>query len=196
MDDAPDANIEGELLQGAVFEYVQGDYETVPNFSHLVPNATGIAPLLSIDGESELALFQSGSNFRPDDSQALGDFGVRFTGYLKVPVDGTWTFFLSSNDGSRLYIGGKAIVDNDGQHYSTEKQGRATLKAGVHPMTVLYFHRNGKMLEGIRVGPQLSLAWYLPGTFSILGGGQRGVPKQVIPDELILYNPHGWLRLF
>ena len=182
---------EAELVQGAVYEYLQGDFETLPDFAQITPNGTGLLPSISIDGESEMTLFQNGRNFRPDETQALGDFAVRFSGYLKVPQDGTWTFFLASNDGSRLYISGKAIVDNDGQHYSTEKQGRATLKAGIHPITVLYFHKNGKMLEGIRVGPQLSLSWYLPGTFSILGAGDRGVSKQVIPDDSILYNPNG-----
>ena len=191
LDDIPDASLEAELKQGVVFEYLQGDFDRIPHFSQLVPNATGTTTAISVDGESELALFQREPNFRPDDTQGLGDFACRFSGFLRIPMDGTWTFFLCSNDGSRLYIDGKAIVDNDGLHYSTEKQGRATLKTGVHAITVSYFHRNGKLMEGIRVGPQLSLSWYLPGTFSILGGGARGVPREVIPDEYLLFNPLG-----
>ncbi|KAI9021183.1 PA14 domain-containing protein [Hyaloraphidium curvatum] len=188
--EATGEELEAELRQGLVYEYIQGEFETLPNFSQIVPNATGVVSSIAIDGETELTQMQREPNFRPNELLALGDFAVRFSGFLKVPQDGTWTFFLTSNDGSRLYISGKAVVDLDGVHYSTEKQGRVTLKAGIHPIQVLYFHRNGKMLEGIRVGPQLSVAWYLPGSYGFIGSGSKGVPKQIIPEESILYNPN------
>jgi hypothetical protein len=31
---------------------------------------------------------------------------------LDVPVEGTWTFFLSSDDGSTLVLDGHQVVDN------------------------------------------------------------------------------------
>ena len=34
---------------------------------------------------------------------------------ILVPTDGTWTFFLSSDDGSRLFIDGALVVDNPGE---------------------------------------------------------------------------------
>ena len=33
-------------------------------------------------------------------------FGFRYTGYIQVPVDGIYTFYTTSDDGSRLYVGG------------------------------------------------------------------------------------------
>lgn len=86
----PDNLAESEMQPGAVWEYVQGDFDTLPDFAHLAPNATGLSENVSIDGESEISLFQQSANFRPDDTQALGDFGVRFSGFLKIPQDGTW----------------------------------------------------------------------------------------------------------
>lgn len=44
-----------------------------------------------------------------------GNFAVRFTAYISVPQAGHYTFYLTSNDGSALYIHGTKVVDNDGQ---------------------------------------------------------------------------------
>jgi len=53
----------------------------------------------------------------------LGDFAVRFRCHLKIPIEGEWTFFLGSNDGSALFIDGKQIINNDGTHYFLMAQG-------------------------------------------------------------------------
>lgn len=60
---------------------------------------------------------------------------------VDLPESGTYTFSLTSNDGSALYIGGKQIVNNDGCHYSTEKEGSAYLEAGRQSLAVGYFHK-------------------------------------------------------
>ena len=70
--------------------------------------------------------------------------GLKLTGYLKVEEAGAYEFALRSGDGSRLYVGSQLVVDNDGlknnetQHQ--EKRGTVHLEAGVHPLTVTYFH--------------------------------------------------------
>lgn len=67
------------------------------------------------------------------------NFYVVWTGFIRVPADGKYTFFLESDDGSRLLIDGKEVVDNGGTHDMAESSGRAELKAGDHEIKVEFF---------------------------------------------------------
>jgi PA14 domain len=66
-------------------------------------------------------------------------FAIRWTGKIKVPEDGTYTFYLESDDGSRLLIDGKQVVDNGGLHEMQEQDGKIELKAGEHEIRIDYF---------------------------------------------------------
>src|SRR5205085_2412141 len=48
-------------------------------------------------------------------------FALRFSGAINAPKDGSYTFWTSSDDGSRLYVDGKLVVNNDGLHGMEEK---------------------------------------------------------------------------
>jgi len=70
-------------------------------------------------------------------------FAFEFTGYVRIPADGVYTFFTRSDDGSKLFIDGEEVVNNDGDHGSEEKQGKAALKKGYHKINVIYFDSGG-----------------------------------------------------
>ncbi len=72
-------------------------------------------------------------------TQLVDYFFVRWTGNLRVPKDGKYTFFLESDDGSRLFIDGKQVITNGGRHHMTEKFGEVELTAGQHSIKVEYF---------------------------------------------------------
>src|SRR5258708_6158745 len=59
-------------------------------------------------------------------------FYVRWSGTIRVPAAGSYTFFTESDDGSRLFIDGKQVVDNHGLHAMQEEEGEITLSAGAH----------------------------------------------------------------
>ncbi len=83
-------------------------------------------------------------------------FGLRFSGFLEVPTDGLYTFYCTSDDGSRLYIGNRLVVDNDAGHPAWEAGAHVRLKAGLHPFTLTYF--NGVRNKALKVsveGPDL-----------------------------------------
>jgi putative heme-binding domain-containing protein len=82
-------------------------------------------------------------------------FVLRFTGSLTVPRDGTYVFYTVSDDGSRLYLDGKLVVNNDGLHGMAEKKATVPLSAGDHALVVTYFNNSGD--EG------LELTWEGPG---------------------------------
>ena len=72
-------------------------------------------------------------------TQLVDYFYVRWTGNLRVPKDGKYTFFLESDDGSRLFIDGKQVIANGGRHHMTEKSGEVELTTGQHSIKVEYF---------------------------------------------------------
>ncbi|MGO8678104.1 MAG: PA14 domain-containing protein [Limisphaerales bacterium] len=71
-------------------------------------------------------------------------FYIRWTGKLRIPQDGKYTFFLNSDDGSRLFIGGKQVVDNGGLHSADEKSEEVELKAGDHDLKLEFFQNEGE----------------------------------------------------
>lgn len=66
-----------------------------------------------------------------------------FRGFINVPGDGLYTFVLRSDDGSRLSIGGRVVIDHDGPHGTEDKRGMIALGAGYHPIEVRYFQAGG-----------------------------------------------------
>src|SRR5690606_27278678 len=71
--------------------------------------------------------------------------GLRFDAFLPIAQEGTYTFHLGSDDGSRLSIGGRTVVENDGVHPFQWKSGRTHLAAGSHPVVVEFFQADGGM---------------------------------------------------
>jgi hypothetical protein len=97
-------------------------------------------------------------------------FCVRWSGVLRVPKDGRYTFTTESDDGSRLYIDGKQVVDNGGLHAMEEKTGTIELKAGDHDLRIDFFQDGGG--HGCRV------SWE-----------SDDLPKAVIPAEVLFHRP-------
>ncbi len=70
-------------------------------------------------------------------------FGLKFSGYIKIPKEDVYTFSVLSNDGSRLFIADNLVVDNDGLHSSYEKEGEIALQKGWHKIKLSYFQADG-----------------------------------------------------
>ena len=81
-------------------------------------------------------------------------FGYNFEGYIKAPADGLYTFYLESNDGSTLFIDGKLLIDNDGDHMLQTMHERIALKKGLHSIKLNYFQMGG--------GKKLEIKWKTP----------------------------------
>ncbi len=84
-------------------------------------------------------------------------FSARYTGTLTVPATSTYTFSATSDDGSRLYLDGKLIVDNWGDHAAqTVKSTPVQLTAGdTHTLRIEYYENGGDA--------SLSVGWSAPG---------------------------------
>lgn len=110
---------------GIVYAYFEGDWEQLPNFRGLTPVATGTMSNFDLTPRRDWS------------------YGYEFTGYVRVPRNGLYTFGTTSDDGSRVWIGDTLVVDNDGLHAAQERNGSIGLKAGYHRIRVEFFERSG-----------------------------------------------------
>lgn len=91
-------------------------------------------------------------NIYDSDLAWAGDwFAIQFDGYINIPKDNNYVFRLTSDDGSRMYMNGQMIIDNDGFHGADSRDGEMALKKGLHPFKVVYFQGAG--------GKMVSLQW-------------------------------------
>ncbi|MFI7385530.1 family 16 glycoside hydrolase [Streptomyces sp. NPDC049813] len=102
------------------------------------------------------------------------NFSAQASGYLVIPSDGTYSFRLTSDDGSRLTIDDREVIDHDGLHGAEPKDGAVQLTAGSHPFRVDYFEATG--------GQQLTLAWKPPGAadFGVVPTGALSTDAGVV----------------
>jgi len=73
-------------------------------------------------------------------------FAIDYQGTFGLSEAAVYRFKLKSDDGSRLYIDGKEVIDNDGMHKPKEKTGSIFLEKGIHDIRVKYFQGFPNML--------------------------------------------------
>jgi hypothetical protein len=125
-------------VQGLSYDYFERFFVTTEDLEKTEPVGSGIT-----------------TNFNLDVRRKESYFGIRYTGFIKAPADGLYHFYLRSNDGSRLFIDGTELIENDGNHGSVEEPGAIRLKAGYHAIKVNYMQCGG--------GKALTVSWEGPG---------------------------------
>ncbi|WP_428329778.1 family 20 glycosylhydrolase [Mucilaginibacter sp.] len=70
-------------------------------------------------------------------------FGLKYRGYLEIPQDGVYSFYLTCDDGGALKIAGREVVNNDGLHSAIEKSGQVALKKGLHNIALDFIEGGG-----------------------------------------------------
>ena len=129
------ADAVGGDLDDLEFRFYRDTWTRLPVFDDLKAEDTGSVP-------GQLFDIAVAPSLRPD------SFGYVFTGFLKVPADGDYTFSLDSDDGSRLAIDGREVIEYDGIHGEGKpKTAAVPLKAGRLPIRLDYFQaQHGKGL--------------------------------------------------
>lgn len=149
------------------FAYYEGGWQNLPDFSTLKPKAKGQA-----------------SGFNVGVRQKNDGFGIRFTGFIHLPKDGEFRFFLGSDDGSRLSIDGNPIILNDGIHPHSVKEGNAQLKSGVHAALVDYFEGGGEESLSVEIqGPGLSRQ-----PLASITTITKEIPKKEVEGEIFTFD--------
>jgi len=140
-----------DVIKGIKYRYFEGNWEVLPDFNSLTPVDEGVVSSITLSPKKS-------SNY----------FGFEYDGYIRIPGDGIYNFYTASDDGSRLFINYKLIVDNDGLHGIVDKGGVIALKEGYHRIRIDFFESAGG--EDLKV--------YLKGP---------GMEKQFIPDVLLFH---------
>ncbi len=145
------------VANGLSYSLYLGTWSNLPNFNTLQPVATGAVSNVSLTPAS------------PNTT----NFGLLFQGYINIRKQGTYTFETSSDDGSRLYVGGigynptgSSLVNNDGSHGTQSRTGNITLSPGLYPFAVAYFQGAG--------GSALQVFWTCT---------SAGISRSLIPDS-------------
>ena len=135
--------------QGLNYKYYEEAFERLPSFASLTPKSSG-----SVD------------NFELPKIVRDENIALKYDGYIKIPKDGLYTFYTTSDDGSALLIDGKLVVNNDGKHAMEENSGNAFLNTGYHKIELIFFQGGGGMgLNASIMGPQME--------------------KQIIPKDML-----------
>ena len=148
----PAVETKGAASPGLKWSLYEGEFPWVPDFRQLKKQAAahGVAPSPSVK--------MNGPRKR----------GVELTGFVKVPADGEYTFYLSTdaNKGSKAFVRlhGMELIDADktyepGAEVSSDLGDRKNpvyLKAGLHPIRIGYVGNAGP-------ASKLVLKWEGPG---------------------------------
>jgi hypothetical protein len=144
-------------LLAEFFDFNVG-YGQLPDMSGMTPDVTRI---------DEQINYPSTNNAWPGLPASMADtFGSRHTGAIRIDTPGTYTFYLESDDGSKMWLNGALLIDNDGLHGMQERQGTVNLAAGYHPFRIEFFENTG--------GAGLIFRWAGP-----------GIAKQVVPAHVL-----------
>ncbi len=85
------------------------------------------------------------------------EFSARWTGTLVAPVSGTYTLALTADDGCRLFLDGKALIDHWFESAGTTQSVSVDLVAGrPYALRIEYFQAAGEAYA--------RLNWTVPGT--------------------------------
>lgn len=121
-----------KLPAAVKYEYYEVSWQKLGRFSDLKPKASGEAEDFSVTVR-----------------QRNDGFALRFTAFVQIPKEGRYRFHLGSDDGSRLTVGGREVVNVDGVHPHQTKSGEVDLTKGPHEVVVEYFEAGGE--ESLKV---------------------------------------------
>jgi len=96
------------------------------------------------------------------------NFHVRWTGLLHVETARKYTFFMLADDGVRLFLDGKEVLNNGGR-WNKEESCELELAAGDHPLVIDYYQAAG--------GAGCTFSW-MP----------EGRAKEVVPPEVLFHR--------
>jgi hypothetical protein len=139
----------------AVGAGLRGDYYTGQNFDDFVLTRTD--PMIDFIW----------ADTAPDQALPNNSFSVRWTGDVSAQFTETYSFYTITDDGLRLWVDGRLIIDNWTLHGDTEDSGTIDLVAGRSYNIVMEYFENTSNATA-------RLGWQSPHT-----------AKQIIPTYLL-----------
>jgi hypothetical protein len=133
-------DVANKKTNGLNFKYYEGTWTQLPNYAELKPKLKGTTLNISTK-------LKKRNDY----------FGIVFSGFINLPISGKYQFTTTSDDGSRLIIDGKTLVDNDGVHSLDSKSATCELNSGRHTIEIQYFDGNfGDEIKLMVKGPGIA----------------------------------------
>ncbi len=128
-----DISITG-LLPGLNYEFFDAapNEFTVDNIPQSGADFTGVTEELNVGALAD------------DLTGDTDTFSIRYTGAFYVEEGGQYDFSSLSDDGLVLKIGGQTVIDFDGLHAPTSRDGSVILSEGLQDVEILYFENTGQ----------------------------------------------------
>jgi predicted alpha/beta superfamily hydrolase len=152
------SKVKNGIPGGFNYAYYEGKWDKMPDFSKLKPVKSGLTD----------------TAFRFNKLPQKNNFALLIDGWVQIKEDGYYLFGLASDDGSKLYINNRLLIDHDGLHSNNSaKSYIVPLKRGFYPIRVEYFQKDGDY--------DLQLLYLTPGISDI---------KKLIPIPFELQYHH------
>lgn len=124
-------------------------------------------------GKPNKTVYSKDINYSWAALQKLGipkyNFNAEYNGKVQVKKAGYYTFYTKSDDGTRLNIDGKRIVNNWHIQPPRTRSGKVFLTKGNHDINVIFFQRTGGAYVDVKYAgadtankARLVNAWYDP----------------------------------
>jgi beta-glucosidase len=143
------------------------DGDPVRGESVLLPDGTGAHGFhaeyfknRNLEGQPALVRVEDEIHIIESDSPAPGipnqNFSVRWTGKIVAPANGKYTLTFTGDDGFRVYIDGKRLIDHWTEGSATAVSAEANFEAGKnYDLRIEYFQAGG--------GFSAQFGWQIPG---------------------------------
>ena len=166
----PYQGIQSRAGSGVNVQYAQGSYPAGGQLPVVDPTYFGSGLTaqyynnMTLSGTPVLTRTDPNVNFDwgPNSAVSPGpgvnatQWSVKWTGTITAPVTGSYTYSLTSDDGSRLFVNGTQLIDNWRDQGSNTETGTVTLTAGQSvPVEIDYYQDGGDDL--------VNLGWQIPG---------------------------------
>jgi hypothetical protein len=121
-----------DSIKGLVYLLPPGT-TSMPNYDAMRPQLALWTRTFEVEPQNYAGLNAPGASPRAT------DFGIRYEGFVTARQGGTYQITMANEDGAKLYIDNRLVIDNDGVHPVTYKTVNVDLTAAVHLLRIDYF---------------------------------------------------------
>lgn len=127
-----DRNWIGHGLEGKIYYLPENNSKLPANFDTMKAEGTIYTKTIDVPNRSWSTGF-------PGVGNRFEWFAIVYKGIFKPKKAGRYSFRLSSDDGSKLFIDDSLVIDNDGLHPVSSAEGAIDLDRSDHHITLQYF---------------------------------------------------------